>query len=668
MKDAMSNVDIRIMMDEMREAAQGAFIKNVYQYGDVFVLKVYQPGEGTFQLLIEPGHRIHLTNYRRVAPKMPRKFVSVLRKYLRDRRIIAIEQHELDRIVTIEVGDEEESHKLVAELFGRGNLLLLDNDDVIFIALQYRKMRDRDLVPKEVYEFPPQRGSNVFKLDDAAIEDVLTDSDWSVIRTLTRKLNLDSLSCEEICALAGVEAGSKMRDIEEGTLEALKQGIEEFGRRIRGGVDEPRIIYDEDDESEPIAFVPFRFETFNEHPQTVFDSFSQTLDEYFGVTEEEMDQETPDIEALQEERRRLKTIIEKQQENVDVLLQKAEELRKAGELVYMHFQIVTDILETIREARSEGVSWEEIERTIGEGKKQGNEVAQRIAKIVPSQGEVVVELQDQEIVLDIRKTPQENASRAYESAKKAEHRVEGAKKQIAKTREKLSDLDLSDIEETEEPVPIKVRKKRWYEKYRWFISSEDYLVIGGRDARTNETIAKKHMGPNDVFLHAAVHGAPYTVIKVPDKPPGKQTLWEAAQFAITFSRAWQDGLTAGDAYWVNPEQVSFTPPSGEYLPSGAVMIYGNKNFLKNVPVELRVGVLLEEEHAIPFSGPPTAVEANTQYHVKVVPGGDKKGQLVKDIMNALELLVPDNQTHLVSRMPEEEMMRVLPPGEGVLKR
>ncbi len=664
----MSNVDIRIMMQEIQEVSEGGFIKNVYQYGDVFVLKVYQPGEGTSQLLIEPGHRIHVTDYRRVAPRLPRKFVSVLRKYLRDRRIISVNQYEMDRIVVIEVGDEESSHKLVAELFGRGNLLLLDNEDVIFIALHYKRMRDRDVIPKEVYEFPPQRGANIFNLDDDVVGSIITDSEASVIRSLTRQLNLDSLSCEEICRLAEIEPGSKVSDIDQDSLRALNDGIEEFRLKIKKGVDDPRVVYDKEDESESVAFVPFKFEIFKDHPQTTFDSFSQVLDEYYGVTEEEIDQETPDTAALEREQERLKTIIEKQQENVDSLLLRAEKLRNAGEMIYTHFQIVTDILETIRQARSEGVSWEEIECTIEEGREQGNKIAQRIVNLYPSQGEVVVNLQGEDIVLDIRKTPQENAAQAYEGAKKAEHKAEGAKKQIKKTREKLSELDLTDIEDTKEPVPIKIRNKRWYEKYRWFISSEDYLVIGGRDARTNERIAKKHMGPSDVFLHAAVHGAPYTVIKVPDKPPGEQTLWEAAQFAVTFSRAWQDGLTAGDAYWVDPEQVSFTPPSGEYLPSGAVMIYGNKNFIKNVPVELRVGVLLEEEYAIPFSGPPSAVETNTKYHVRVIPGGDKKGQLVKDILNALESMVPDERAHLVSRIPEEEMMRVLPPGEGVLKR
>jgi hypothetical protein len=211
---------------------------------------------------------------------------------------------------------------------------------------------------------------------------------------------------------------------------------------------------------------------------------------------------------------------------------------------------------------------------------------------------------------------------------------------------------------------VKTRKKRWYEKFRWFISSEGFLVLGGRDVKSNENLAKRQMSANDVFLHAALHGAPYTIIKVPDKPPGQQTLEEAAQFAITFSRAWQDGLSSGDAYWVNPEQVSFSPPSGEYLPTGAVMLYGTKNYIRRMPVELAVGVILEDEYAIPISGPPAAVVTQTEFYVRVLPGDVKKGQLVKEIINRLKGLVPDDQSDLVNQIPQEDMMRVLPAGGG----
>ena len=144
----MSNVDIRIILPELKEAAEGSFIKNVYQYGDVFVLKLYRPSGGTTQLLIQPGLRAHLTDFRRVAPRVPPKFCTTLRKYLRDRRIHSVKQHDLDRIVIFEIGDEESSYKLVAELFGNGNLLLLDPEDTIFVAMRYRPLPKSMALPE----------------------------------------------------------------------------------------------------------------------------------------------------------------------------------------------------------------------------------------------------------------------------------------------------------------------------------------------------------------------------------------------------------------------------------------------------------------------------------------------------------------------------------------
>jgi predicted ribosome quality control (RQC) complex YloA/Tae2 family protein len=203
MKESMSNVDIRLILPELKQAGEGAFIKNVYQYGDIYVLKLYQPSGGTAQLLLQPGQRVHLTEFRRAAPKVPPKFCSVLRKYLRDRRIHSITQHDLDRILIIEVGDEVSSHKLVVELFGSGNLLLLDPEDTIFVARHYKKMRDRDVVPKAKYLFPPPRGSDVLD-DELPLHDIVAESKANVVRTLASRLNLDSLSCEEICALSGI--------------------------------------------------------------------------------------------------------------------------------------------------------------------------------------------------------------------------------------------------------------------------------------------------------------------------------------------------------------------------------------------------------------------------------------------------------------------------------
>lgn len=43
-----------------------------------------------------------------------------------------------------------------------------------------------------------------------------------------------------------------------------------------------------------------------------------------------------------------------------------------------------------------------------------------------------------------------------------------------------------------------MRKVHWFEKFNWFISSENYLVISGRDAQQNELIVKRYMSKGDL--------------------------------------------------------------------------------------------------------------------------------------------------------------------------
>lgn len=670
MKNSMSNVDIRLILPELRESAEGSFIKNVYQYGDIFALKLYQPGGGTSQLLIQPGQRIHLTEYARKAPRVPPKFCAVLRKYLRDKKIVSVKQHELDRIVVIEIGDEESSYKLVVELFGNGNLLLLDPEDVIFVAMRYRRMRDRDIVPKALYEFPPPRGIDILTLERGAIGGVIEDSNANIVRTLASRLNLDSLSCEEICAISRVSPKVMVPDIDNQTLADLEGGLQSFKGKLQSGVDEPNIVMDDEpiDDEEPqfLAFLPFRFELYQELPAETFDQFSQAIDEFYGVSVSELEDEQ-EQDALSREQQRLQRIIDKQNESIENLVSKAQISRGNGELIYSFFSDVQEVLETITTARTGGHSWDEIISRIEDGKKKRIPSALLIQRIIPSQGQIIVKLNDTDVTLNVRLTAQDNASQAYDQAKKSESKVEGARKQIERTREKLEKLEVRVSEPETKRIPVKTRKKRWYEKFHWFISSEGFLVLGGRDVKSNENLAKKQMGPNDVFLHAALHGAPYTVIKVPGEPPSERTLEEAAQFAVTFSRAWQDGLSSGDAYWVNPEQVSFSPPSGEYLPAGSVMLYGTKNYIRKMPIELGIGVLLEEDYAIPMSGPPSAVAAQTEYFVHVTPGSMKKGQLVKELISKLKRIVPEDQAGLIDQIPHEDMMRVLPAGGGKIE-
>merc|ERR1712002_926742 len=149
-----------------------------------------------------------------------------------------------------------------------------------------------------------------------------------------------------------------------------------------------------------------------------------------------------------------------------------------------------------------------------------------------------------------------------------------------KTKQQLKEM--SKIESIK-----KSRKVFWFEKFFWFISSENFLVIGGKDAQQNELLVKRYMKPNDVYVHADLHGAATVVVKNPTSGPvPPKTLNEAGQFAVCFSAAWDSKILTA-AYWVTPDQVSKTAPSGEYLTVGSFMIRGKKNFLP--PSQLTMG-------------------------------------------------------------------------------
>ena len=94
------------------------------------------------------------------------------------------------------------------------------------------------------------------------------------------------------------------------------------------------------------------------------------------------------------------------------------------------------------------------------------------------------------------------------------------------------------------------------------------------------------------------------------------------------------------------------------------MLYGIKNYIRGVPVEVSVGVTIEGQFAIPISGPTSAVSTNTSYHVRIVPGKTKKSQLVKEIAGHLARTAPEEIASLITHIPQEDMMQVLPPGDG----
>ncbi|HIJ99443.1 TPA: NFACT family protein [archaeon] len=256
----------------------------------------------------------------------------------------------------------------------------------------------------------------------------------------------------------------------------------------------------------------------------------------------------------------------------------------------------------------------------------------------------------------------EKSGELYEKSKKSKGKIDGLLKSIKKTEKNLGSAKKK--AEKEAPVLKEPVKREWYEKFRWFISSDGFLIIGGKDATTNEIIIKKHTEPKDLVFHADVTGAPFCVVKTSgtdSKDIPKTTLSETAEFAVSYSKAWQRGLGAADVYWVHPEQVSKSAPSGEHIGKGAFMIRGKKNYFRNT--ELKIAVGITKTWAV-VGGPEKSVENQSKYFSVIIPGPIKSSDIAKKAKASWIKKASKEDSEKLKNIKLDEIQRFIPTGKG----
>ncbi len=261
------------------------------------------------------------------------------------------------------------------------------------------------------------------------------------------------------------------------------------------------------------------------------------------------------------------------------------------------------------------------------------------------------------IEIDFTKSIQENADDYYALSKKSKKKLNGLDAGVREVERKL-------IKQKKDGPKkknlVKKRERKWFEKFHWFFTSEGFLVIAGKDAKTNEVIVKKLMEKNDVYFHADIHGAPHTVLKTEGKTPGDISKKEAAIFAAIFSKAWREQLSAVDVYSAKPEQVTKSAPSGESLGTGAFMVYGKREWFKKTPLEFSIGLTKGTDHFL-SSGPISAVSKNSEYSIQLFFGNNSKG----DTSKLLKKIFYDKSNFSASL---DDIVALLPSGGFSIKK
>ena len=648
----MSNVDIYTITHELNSLLEGARVDKSFQpTKDIVVMRFHVPGTGRIDLVMQCGSRIHTSQYPLENPTTPPTFPMLLRKRVKGAHVVSVKQHNFDRVVEIKV-KKDKYYTIIVELFDKGNIILLDDEDNIILPLKRKHWSNRDISSKKQYQFPEDRGINPITATENDFR-ALFEDESDVVRTLARN-GLGSLYAEEIIERANeiTEVGKNTPngELTDKQMESLYSGFKDLFENLDGESVKPQIVKDGSREDA----VPLDLVKYEGFEKTYYETFNEACDEFYSKkvnTDIKSIKETAWNKKVNKFEKRLRL----QQETLDNFHKTIEDSQHKGEVIYSNYTSIENIVNVVNGARSKDYSFKDIGKTLKNAKKDGMSEAQ-IFESIDKLGALTLNIENTSINIDPKLTIPENAEIYYEKAKKAKRKTKGAEIAIENTKKQLEDIkSKKDIAMENIAVPRKRVKKnlKWFEKLRWFVSSDGFLVIGGRDANSNEDIVKKYLDGNDIYLHADIHGATSTAIKLNGSKLNDNLLKESGEFAASFSSAWSMGFTTQDVFWVHPDQVSKTPEPGEFLPKGSFVIRGHRNYIRGAKVKLGVGIVDYEGKRI-MAGPVEAVEAHCDKYVVIKPGFTKKEAIAKKIIGKI------NEDDLLSL---DDIIRVLPSGK-----
>ncbi|WP_304089653.1 ribosome rescue protein RqcH [Methanobrevibacter gottschalkii] len=650
---SMSNVDIYTVSDELNNLLSGARVDKSFQpTNDIVVMRFHVPGTGRVDLVMQCGSRIHTTQYPLENPTTPPSFPMLLRKRIKGAHVESITQHNFDRVIKIRV-KKDKYYTIIVELFDKGNIILLDDENNIIQPLKRKQLSERDISSKREYVFPKERGINPIEVTKEELSELFKNADSDAVRTLAMN-GLGSLYAEEIIQRANntveIDKNTPTSQLSDKQIAEIHNSMQELFDNLKDGSIKPQIV--KKDSKEDV--VPLDLIKYDDFEKTFYNDFNEACDEFYSKKVNSTIKNVKEA-AWNKKVKKFEKRLNLQQETLDNFEKTIKESKHKGEVIYSNYPTIENIINVVNNAWSNDYSFKEIGKILKKAKKDGMAEAQ-IYESIDKMGVLTLNISDTSFNINPKLTIPENAEIYYEKAKKAKRKTKGALIAIENTKKQLEDIkSKKDIAMENVSVPKKRIKKnlKWYEKHRWFISSDNTLVVGGRDANSNELIVKKYLDPNDIYLHADIHGASSVSIKLNGEELNENIIKESGEFAASFSSAWSMGFTTQDVYWVHPDQVTKTPESGEFLKKGSFVIRGHRNYIRSARVRLGIGIVDYEGKRI-MAGPVDALEAHCDNFVVLKPGFTKKEAIAKKILHKI------NEDDLITL---DDIIRVLPSGK-----
>ncbi len=345
MRHELSTLELRILARELN-AVKGYHIDQFYQLGETRFRMKLSSKEGKVNLNIDIPHYIALSNSGEVSEEAT-GFAMAVRKRISGARIAGISLISNDRILEISLERKESKGSIILEMFGRGNLIIAEENREISLALQTHEFSDRSVRKGETYK--PPKNESVDLEDKEAIAKVFASVKEApgsdrLISYLSRRLGIGTMYLEDAIMRQGVDPKVKIKDMATKALDGVKERVS-----IIIGESGKAILYLKDGKPEGVAVAEIEKYSMLEKKEMPLNEAIEAL--YSSAPVDRGEDVNEDVERIESSLRRQEEIIKSMQ---------AEEIacRVKGDFISSN---VYQIGELIKAASAKKVTEEELQ-------------------------------------------------------------------------------------------------------------------------------------------------------------------------------------------------------------------------------------------------------------------------------------------------------------------
>jgi predicted ribosome quality control (RQC) complex YloA/Tae2 family protein len=638
----LSGIELRYLINEIRsKVTSGYYVSGINAITkNSLLLKLHHPTQEDIMLVLST--RGTWITRLRFKPVEENKLENVAQREIERSKLESIEQAGSERIVSMKFRHPDDRVRIViCEFFGEGNLAICDENMQIIAILNTIEVRHRTLNVGLRYAYPPARGVDVFEITLDQMLSLRNEAkNLDVLRWIGRSISMPKKFVEEIAKRAGIEVDKMAGRLTDEEVKKIYSTIKNLVNDVSTGKDhDPMVILAGEKLLEALPIMTGE----------AAKASTRKVASYMEAVDEVLSSEILDIG------RSSKTIELDRQ--IAVLGHDLVEQNKAKEKVIQKSAAIRKLAEEFME-----LSY----RNPDDGKIH-DALAANSASMVKEKGMKYVEIAGEQV--EMQPNLAKVSSMLFARAKEMERGNASIEESRIKILAQIAKLQGQTAAIHKKVIVKEQIAKEWYERYRWFVTTDGVLAIGGRDASSNSALIRKHLTEADIVFHAEVHGSPFFIVKnaATSAREGKidPSLQQVAKATVSFSSAWKNGLSSADAYWVMPDQVKKGAPTGQFLPKGSFVIEGKRNYLKGVEIRLAIGIVRLEGKVTLVCGPEESIKRRAIFYAVLLQGGMDPMTAAKKCKSEFVKIADDVEVaETIKRISLDDFVRALPTGQS----